>query len=89
MVRSRRKSTATRAKFQTELVVAAITSFVLFRVACVTVGPVGSALSEADNACTAGDDAPDRQKDTCVAARLPEDPFNPAAYLEARYFWEA
>lgn len=68
MVSSRRNRTATRAKFQTEIVVAANTAFVLFHVERVTVRAADGALSEARGACTARD-APDRQKVTCMAAR--------------------
>ena len=62
MVSSRRKSTATRAKFQTQLVVGH------YGIRAVPCGAADSAPSDADNACTVRD-ASDRQKGTCVATR--------------------
>ena len=62
MASSRRKSTATRAKFKTELVTGD------YGIRAVPCGAADSALFCADKACTALD-APVRQKDTCVAKR--------------------
>lgn len=62
MVSSRRKGTAAKTKFQTELVIGHC------GIRAVPCGAADSAFSDADNACAARN-ARDRQKDTCVATR--------------------